>query len=303
LGAGIRDGSVFRVDRGAYAPRSDAATNAAGRYRLRVEAAARRSPQLALSHTSAASVYRVPVWGVRLQRVHQIRPGAGGSSKTDRRWVHVGRLDPADIVTVDGMPVTSPARTLVDLARIVPFQTAVIAADNALNREIVTPAELASALDRAAHLPGVGAARRALLFADGRSESVGESRTRLLLHSCGLPEPELQIEVFADGVFVGRGDLGYVDCGVLIEFDGETKYGQLLAPGVSPTDAVLKEKYREDDIRRVGVVVVRVTWHELQDRALVRSRVLAAIEQGRKVVAWGGLTGRLVPRPPVRIGR
>jgi hypothetical protein len=245
--------------------------------------------------------------------VHQIRPGSGGSLRTARRHVHVGRLPPEDIVTVDGMRVTSPARTLIDLARIVSWETAVIAADHALHlpifgtdasrRPLLTTEELEGALDQAGHLPKVGAARRALRFADGRSESVGESRTRLVLRSLGLPDPELQVEVLDRGQFVARVDFAYPELGVVIEFDGETKYGALLAPGESPSDAVIREKHREDDLRRLGLVVVRLTWGELSDRRLVYDRVTAALEQGRKVMAAGGMTATLLPRPPIRIAR
>jgi hypothetical protein len=313
LRAAIKDGTVSRIDRGAYVPGDAVQTTALGRYRQRVQAAASRSPDLVISHASAAVLHRVPVWGTELARVHQFRPGSGGSLRTARRQVHVGRLAPEDIVTVGGLRATSPARTLIDLARTVPFHTAVIAADYALHpratesggsrRPLVTPDELGAALDRAAHLPGAAAARRALRFADGRSESVGESRTRLILNACGFPDPELQLEVLDRGQFVARVDLAYPELAVVIEFDGETKYQALLAPGERPSDAVIREKHREDDLRRLGLVVVRLTWRELSDRQLVHERVAAAVDQGRKVMAMGGMAATLAPRPAIRIGR
>mgnify|MGYP001093759193 CR=1 FL=1 len=313
LRAGIKDGSVSRVDRGAYVPGDAAAATVTGRHRHRVEAAARRSPDLVIGHVSAAIVHHYPIWGATLQRVHQIRPGSGGSLRTARRHVHVGRLAPEDIVTVGDIRVTSPARTLVDLARNEGFDTAVIAADFALHapvfaketspRPLVTTEQLTAALARARHLPHIGAARRALRFADGRSESVGESRTRLTLRSCGLPDPELQVDVLDRGLFVARVDLAYPEFAVVIEFDGEAKYGMLLAPGESASGAVIREKQREDDLRRLGLVVVRLTWRELADRRLVHERVAAAVEHGRTVMALGGMTGTLVRRPPIRIAR
>ena len=82
----------------------------------------------------------------------------------------------------------------------------------------------------------------------------------------GLPEPGVQITIYApDGTFIGRADLGYPELGVLIEFDGLIKYSKLLKPGERAPDVVLAEKLREDRLRDLGYLVVRLVWSELAD--------------------------------------
>jgi hypothetical protein len=214
--------------------------------------------------------------------------------------VHAGRLDPGDVVAIHGVRATSPGRTLVDLARTTSHPTAVIAADYALARRLVAPGELALALAAAGHCRGAAAARRALLFADGRSESAGESRTRLVLHQGGLPPPHLQVQIYAqDGTFLGRVDLGYPELGVLIEFDGKVKYQQPFRPGQTPAEVVIAEKLREDRLRALGYVVVRFVWSDLADPAGMAAIVATALERGRTVAAAGAIAGTWTALPPM----
>ena len=78
---------------------------------------------------------------------------------------------------VDGMPATSVARTVVDVARRMPFEAAVAVADAALRSAgkseaaiAACRAQLEAATRRAKGWPGVPAARQVLAFANGRSE-------------------------------------------------------------------------------------------------------------------------------------
>ncbi|HEY3509384.1 hypothetical protein [Kribbella sp. NPDC051137] len=99
-------------------------------------------------------------------------------------------------------------------------------------------------------------ARAAAQFADGRSESVGESRFRVLMANHGLPAPELQVEIRDDhGRQIARVD--FLVAGVLvIEFDGALKYAD--GPG-----AVVAEKWREGRLRERGDGVLRFGWADL----------------------------------------
>jgi len=152
--------------------------------------------------------------------------------------------------------------------------------------------ELDEALGTTVHRRGAAAARRALRFANGRSESPGESLIRVMIEEWGFPPPRLQIRIYSpNGTFLGRVDLGYPDLGVLFEFDGAIKYHKPLRPGQDAADVVVKEKLREDRIRDMGYVVVRLVWAELADLTALRSRVAAAVARGRRVVASGGLIG------------
>ncbi len=270
---------------------------------LRIVGVAARSPSLVVSHTSAAVLHGLPLWLVDISRVHLTRNNRGGSARTPGRTVHTAVLGSHEVQMVGGVPVTTVARTLADLARCSGFETAVIAADYALHRQLVSPTDLTRALVDGRHRPGNTAARRALVFADGRAESPGESRTRVLLHRLGLPPPSLQVEVFdRHGIWVGRTDLGYEEDGALIEFDGRVKYQKLLRAGESASDAVVAEKKREDCLRSVGLSVLRIVWSELAAPALIGERVLETRRQGRALLSSGALTGRLRPRPAIGIG-
>lgn len=95
-------------------------------------------------------------------------------------------------MVVGGVAVTSLARTLVDLARQVPFEQAVVTADGALYRHLVDRMSLDQALDRRPRRPGLPGARRAPAFADARTLDPGESRSRVAIARAGLPVPVLQ---------------------------------------------------------------------------------------------------------------
>ena len=203
-----------------------------------------------------------------------------------------------------GVRVTSVARTLIDVGCTAGFATTVIAADAALHRGVVTPEALAAALGRTRHRRAAAEARRALMFADGRSESAGESLTRTVMRRSGLPEPGVQITIYApDGTFIGRADLGYPELGVLIEFDGLIKYSKLLKPGERAPDVVLAEKLREDRLRDLGYLVVRLVWSELADPVAVARKITTKLEQGRRIVAAGGISGTWTAEPELRIPR
>lgn len=94
----------------------------------------------------------------------------------------------------------------------------------------------------------------------------------------------------AIGEFIGRVDLAYPEWGVLIEFDGLVKYGDL-PDGPDARAAVIAEKRREDRLRAAGFVVLRLTWKDLADRDRLRRLVSDALENGRRAVAAGMITG------------
>ncbi|MBN1097609.1 hypothetical protein JKP76_17160 [Blastococcus sp. TML/C7B] len=235
-----------------------------------------------VSHQSAAVLHGLPLWGVRLDRVHVTRRPPASAHVGRHLHCHVARLPDDDVVLVGGVAVTSPLRTVLDLARSLPFEPAVVLLDAALHEHVVGPTELEQGVAGLGRAPGTRAATRAVRFADARSDSVGESRSRVVLHRVGLGPSTLQLEVRTPrGALVGRSDFGWEKEGVLGEFDGRVKYGRLLRPGQSPGDAVFEEKRREDALRDEGWGVVRWTWDELVPGVL-GPRVRRALERGRR---------------------
>lgn len=264
---------LVSIRRGAYARADPRLSDPRELHLVRVGAAARAmSEQAVVSHVSAAVLYGFLLWRADLSRVHITRArGRGGRISSD---VHVtpAPLDAEEVVLVDGLRVTSPARTVVDLLRGLAFEQGVVVADSALRSGLVDAAALQAAVARARGWPGVPRARRAVAFADGRSESVGESRSRVAIARAGLPAPQPQLEVFdRQHVLVGRCDFGWTERHTVGEFDGKLKYERDLAPDEEAGKVVFTEKCREDALRDCDLEVARWVWSELRDfRPVVR---------------------------------
>ncbi|MCW4355841.1 hypothetical protein ONR57_21280 [Hoyosella sp. YIM 151337] len=234
-----------------------------------------------LSHVSAAVVHGLPVWNLPLRQVHLTQPSRTGGRILSHQVLHSAPLEAADTSEANGALITSPARTVVDVARTAPFEQAVVIGDAALNRGLVTRSELDAALAHARNWKGIASARRAVAFMDNRSESPGESRSRVLFHNHGLAAPHLQASVFDEAhALVGRADFLYDD-GLIGEFDGKVKYGALLNPGETAADAVIREKRREDAFRELGWLIIRWMWDDLNRPLILVRRVLQALSRAR----------------------
>jgi hypothetical protein len=276
-----RTGELRQVRRGAYERvLVDPETTLSIEQRHRRQIAA-TAPQLesgaVVSHASAAVVHGLPVWGAAVERVHVTRSRSYGAKRRHLVEVHCAPVTDADRTVHDGVLVTSVARTVIDLARSLPFEQAVAAGDQAL-RLGVTPAELDGCLAAMPRWPHVRQARRVLAFLDVRSESVGESVSRVRIRDEGLPDPELQREIRNGvGAFIARVDFCWDEHQIIGEFDGRVKYGRLLPPGKSLEDAIYAEKIREDALRDLGWRVVRWTWADLYTANRLRDRLDRAL--------------------------
>lgn len=269
-----RGGQWSRVRRGAYVD-GQLPAGATARHALLVAATLRQLRRPAVvSHQSAAVLLGMPLWGARLDRVHVTRRPPASTQATGPLCCHVARLADDEVTSVDGIAVTDVARTALDLARSLPFEAGVVVLDAALHEGLLDRAQVETRLLDIAGTRGSRHAARVVRFADGRSESVGESRSRVVLHQLGLPPSALQLEIRrADGALLGRADFAWEDERVVGEFDGRIKYGRLLRPGQDPGDAVFEEKRREDAIREEGWGVLRWTWADLVQRDRLRHRV------------------------------
>lgn len=184
-----------------------------------------------VSHQSAAVLYGLPTWRAPLDRVHITRDRRNGGRIRSALAVHCAPIAD-EVVDLDGMLLTSPARTIVDLARTLPFEVAVAIGDAALGGLAMSPGELACELELAKCRRGIARSRLVVTSLDGRSESVGESRSRLLLARSTLPTVRSQGNVYdAAGKFLGRVDFYLTGCAVVGEFDGRGKYLRYLSPG------------------------------------------------------------------------
>lgn len=224
--------------------------------------AARRvlGPATYFSHTSAAVIHGLPLLNRRLPEVVVVRTGGGHGAINSTLHARRAQLTAGDATEVDGLPVTSLARTVADLVRQLPFPEAVMVADAGLAKGL----DRAELLERTAKGRGCRMAKRALLFADARSESAGESLSRVRIHQLGLPEPDLQRSLYdGRGRFLGRVDFWWEEFELAGEFDGLVKHGAGLSPGRTPASAITEEKLREQRIIAAGPFVVRWLWENL----------------------------------------
>ena len=224
-----------------------------------------------------------PVWGAPLDRVHVTRRPPASSQTTGPLRCHVAQLRDDEVTSVGGLLVTDVARTSLDLARSLPFEAAVVTLDAVLHEGMLPRELIENRLFDIAGTRGSRHASRVVRFADARSGSVGESRSRVVLHELGLAPSGLQFEITtAAGDFVARTDFVWEEEGVVGEFDGRIKYGRLVRPGQEAGDAVFEEKRREDAIRDLDWEVARWTWGDLAVPSQIGARVERARARGAR---------------------
>ena len=166
-----------------------------------------------------------------------------------------GVLRDDEVHEVEGVLVTSPVRTALDLGRWLPLLDGVAGLDAMLHACIVDHDELRDAAQRLRGYRHKLRLDKALDLADGRAESPQESRLRIrLVVYARLPEPVVQFVVpFAGGEF--RLDLAYVELRVAVEYDGEEYHSQ-------PED-VAYDEWRRMRLRELGWTVHVARSHDV----------------------------------------
>jgi hypothetical protein len=212
--------------------------------------------EVVISHQSATLLHGLPTWGLDLSKVQVTR--TSGRTRSDRSiQIHRTVLPTDEVTEVLGLRVTAPARAIVESACTSSYEVGVVLSDAALRGGLVTRDELARMANRLKHWPGSPAAQAAVAFADGTSESVGESRLRVLLANEGLPAPRTQVEIRdAAGRLLGRVDFLLLER-LIVEFDGALKYEN--------PKALVLEKWREDRLREEGYAFARIGWADLDN--------------------------------------
>jgi hypothetical protein len=275
-----RSGEVQRVRRGAYECAPPRSLDRRDQHRRLIAATIRQTfVDAAVSHMSAAVLHQLPIWNNELERVHITRHQSGGGKIRRYVHLHVAPLADIDVCEIEGQRVTTLARTVLDLLRTLTMERSVPIGDAAL-RLGLTLEELAEVAGRCIGWRGMLQARRAMNFLDARSESAGESYSRVVLDRIGIPAPIPQYEVWDRGVLIGRADFCWEEFRTLGEFDGKQKYGQLLKKGQTAADAVFAEKRREDALRDLGWQIVRWLWEDLYHPQELRRRLERAFERG-----------------------
>lgn len=281
IGRLVREGALRPLLTGVYAtPAATAAVvgkapdnraRQAGEHLLRVAAALKvtgsrsagsarsaGSWRSAGSHQSAARVYLLGIVGHDPAPLIQITRAPGNrGSRTGRPGVrvHAAALAADHVVSYRGVPLTSVPRTVIDLARVLPFGEGAAVADSALHARLTSKAELSAVIAGCARWRGLRQAREVAAFSDARSESVLESLSRAAFHQAGLPPPDLQVQVGDDGEIIGRVDFLWRRYRTIGEADGAFKYQ---TPARART-----QLERDARLRAAGYEVVHFTWPQI----------------------------------------
>lgn len=262
----IRAGVWQRVRHGAYVSMPEwEALDPCGRHRLRARAVLRtgKTGHL-LSHTSALVEFGVPTWDLDLRDVHVTRPDMRGGRREAGVCQHQGRLIENDYWACNGVSLTSPTRTALDITTITDPEHALVAIDGLLHAGLTTIGQTMARYEGMTHRPHTLGTGLILSLADGRAATPGKTRARYLCWRYGLPKPELQYEIYApNGELVAVVDLAWPDYGVFLEFDGMIKYGALLKDGESPKDVIVREQRREEEVCALtGWRSIRLIWRD-----------------------------------------
>jgi hypothetical protein len=274
-------GEIVRVRQGAYVLRPvwEQASSVQRHLLLTRVVLQQYDDRVAASHQSACLLQGGPNWGLDLSTVHVTNLYGIGERTEASVTHHRGAAYVNDVTRRDGHWQTSPLRTALDTARLTGRDAAVCVLDWYLHEGLVSVADLDSASLQRTDWSGSLSLLTKVRLSDSRSESVGESRTRLVCVDHRLPLPELQYEVFLPGGrLAGRTDFAWPEYGLLGEFDGMAKYHRLRRQGESIEDVVMREKAREDELRELtGWRMIRITWLDLARPALLAERIRRAL--------------------------
>lgn len=227
------------------------------------------NPHVAAAGRSALALHNIATYGVNYERAQGIWLNKCATRSTTDMIIRRPLIAP-DVTEIGGHRVVEPAWAVVDVARDAGVTAGVVAADSALHQELATAEDLARVVAAHRRCTRVGRAVSAIALADGRSESPGETRLRLILQAAGI-EVEPQFVVYDGDRQVARVDLRVMGSRLLIEFDGMVKY--------RADDGALvleKEKRREDVVRRLGWTFERFVHDDFAHPRAIVARVRTA---------------------------
>ena len=258
----VRNGRLHPVHRGVYAVGHENVP-LEGRFLAAVKAC---GPSAVLSHFSAAALWGFMRWEDRHPEVMVV-----GTSPRSHRGVRAHRalvLDRRDITRREGIPVTAPARTLLDLAAVLDYPRLRRAARQAQSLMRVNIPQLVEILGRLGARRGARKLARVVATGPAPTRSELEDATLDLMLRGGLAHPDVNVALWLSGRRVVP-DFRWPERRLVVEADGSAWHDNQLA--------------REDDAERQALLeahgerVLRVTW----DQAILRpgqtlSRIRAA---------------------------
>jgi len=233
-----------------------------------------------ISHRAAARLWELD--GVRSDAVELTTPKR---LRTRRRWVYVHQspaLPRVERHTKNGVALTSPSRTLVDLAGAVDEPALQRALEHALRRKIASISSVWRALRSVPSQgrPGTGTLRTLLDSGLWRPELQSELERSVLelFRHAGLPEPECQYTVVERGRRLGDVDFAWPHARVIVEAEGFQFH--------SGRQAWERDIARYNRFALHGWTVLRVTQGDLEDGGEeFANAVRRALERGGRAAA------------------
>ncbi len=177
----------------------------------------------------------------------------------------------ADLHLLDGVPVTTPLRTALDLAAVGTLAEALVVLDAVLRNGILRRQDLESAMATTgrARPRRERRQRTAVGKADPRRASPPEAVFAALVDEARLPRPEAQFTVRVDGVFIGRVDFAWPGRRLIVEIDGYAYHGG--------RDNWLRDQRRQAKLTNAGWRVLRFAAVDVLNRP---GEVVAAVRDG-----------------------
>lgn len=135
---------------------------------------------------------------------------------------HGDRIEGDEICLIEGVSVTSAARTALDMGCWYSTTAAVAGIDALARATAIKAADVELLAERYSRRRGIVQARQAIALFDGGAQSPKESWLRIVLVQAGLPPPQTQIEVLDEfGSVFAYLDMGWDDVKVAVEYDGD----------------------------------------------------------------------------------
>jgi hypothetical protein len=174
-----------------------------------------------------------------------------------------------DLRHVEGLAVTSPVRTILDLARAgVPNPLLEAAIDSALRLRLTSLGHLIQRVEEVKGPGRHGVARLDDLLVTSGGHSVLERRFLQLVRRCGLPAPKPQVVHRDDGRHVARVDFLFQEQGVVVEVSGGRGHS-------TPSDRA-KDARRRNELQQMGRTVLEFTYEDVTRREAYVVRTLRA---------------------------
>jgi Protein of unknown function (DUF559) len=251
-----RAGRLFRIHHAVYALVPRGLLSREGRWLAAVLACGAQS---ALSHRSAADLHELRA--TTRHGIDVIVPGRTAHRHPGIDLHRSLRLDrAADVTTVRGVPVTTAARTLLDLAAVVPRRQIARALHQAELLGLLDVHEIAHQLERNPGAPGRRALRVELDLPRERTASPLEDRFLAAWRASGLPEPEPECNAYVDpgdGGPLLRPDFVWRDARTAVETDGRATH--------ATRHGFEDDRLRDQRLAAAGWVVIRVTDRQLSE--------------------------------------